>query len=384
MKYTVIGAGMMGSAAAYDLAKTNPGDEIVIADVNLQRATQAAREIGANVKPLRLDVNNPDDLKKALEGSNAAISAVSYSVNYQINKAALEVGVHVTDLGGNNDVVQKQLTLNEEAKRRGITIVPNSGLAPGLMNVLTMEGTREFGELDSIHIRVGGLPQNPRPPLYYQIVFSVDGLINEYVEKASVIRDGKVMSIDPMSGLEEVTFSEPFGTLEAFNTSGGLSTLTHLLEKKVRNLDYKTIRYKGHCEKFKTLLDLGFATNEPMMVGGSVKTNREFFADLLRKKLDYGDKDAVLARTTITGRNGNAQKSLTYEFIDYYDNEAKMTAMMRTTAFPASIIAQMLARGVVQERGVLPPEVCIPGKLMIEELGKRNLRITKKVTEIWS
>jgi lysine 6-dehydrogenase len=384
MKYTVIGAGMMGSAAAYDLSKSNPNDEVVIADINLQRATQAAKEIGANVKPLRLDVNNPDDLRKALEGSQAAISAVSYSVNYQINKVALEVGVHVTDLGGNNDVVQKQLTLHEEAKRRNVTIVPNSGLAPGLMNVLTMEGTREFDELDSIHIRVGGLPQNPRPPLYYQIVFSVDGLINEYVEKASVIRDGKVMSIDPMSGLEEVTFEEPFGTLEAFNTSGGTSTLTDLLERRVRNLDYKTIRYKGHCEKFKALLDLGFATNEPMMVGGSVKTNREFFSDLLRKKLDYGDKDAVLARTTITGKSNNAQKSLTYEFIDYYDDHSKMTAMMRTTAFPTSIIAQMLARGIIKERGVLPPEVCVPGKLMIEELGKRNLRITKKVTEIWS
>ena len=384
MKYTIIGAGMMGTAAGFDLSRTNPHDEIVLADINLQRAAQAAKELGNNVKPLRLDVNNPQELIGAIKGSNAVISAVSYTVNYQITKAALEAGVHATDLGGNNDVVQKQLTLDAEAKRRGVTIVPNSGLAPGLINILAMEGAKEFEELDSIYLRVGGLPQNPRPPLYYQIVFSVDGLINEYVEKAAIIRDGKVMYIDPMSGQEEIMFPEPFGTLEAFNTSGGLSTLTQLLEGKVKNLDYKTIRYNGHCEKFKTLLDLGFATNEPMMVGGSVKTNREFFGDLLRKKLDYGDKDVVLARATITGRNRNAQKTLVYEFIDYYDDKAKMTAMMRTTAFPASIIAQMLAQNVIQERGVMPPEVCVPGKMMIEELGKRNLKITKKVTEIWS
>jgi lysine 6-dehydrogenase len=288
------------------------------------------------------------------------------------------------DLGGNNDIVEKQLSLDAAAKEKGIAVVPNCGLAPGLINILAMEGTKEFDEIDSIHLRVGGLPQNPRPPLYYQIVFSVEGLINEYVEKATVIRDGQLMHIDPMADLEDIEFPPPFGTLEAFSTSGGLSTLTQLLAGKVKNLDYKTIRYKGHCEKFKTLLDLGFATNEPMMVGGSVKTNREFFADLLRKKLDYGDKDVVLARATITGRYRNAEKTLVYEFVDYYDDAKKMTAMMRTTAFPASIVAQMLARGVITARGVVVPEVCVPGNVMIEELGKRNLKITKKVTEVWS
>jgi len=384
MKYTVVGAGMMGSAAAFDLAMSGPGDEVVLADINIQQAKSSAAAIGPNVKPIRLDVNDTAKLVKTLEGSSAVISAVSYSVNFQMTKAAIQAGVHMCDLGGNNEVVEKQLTLNASANERGVTVIPNCGLAPGLINVLAMEGTREFDELDSIHLRVGGLPQNPRPPLYYQIVFSVDGLINEYVEKATVIRDGKVLQIDPMSGLEEIEFPPPFGTLEAFNTSGGLSTLTAVLDGKVKNLDYKTIRYRGHCEKFTTLLDLGFATSEPMMVGGSVKTNREFFADLLRKKLDFGDKDVVLARAIITGRTKTAQKMLAYEFVDYYDDRTKMTAMMRTTAFPTSIIAQMLARGVITTRGVLPPELCVPGNVMIEELGKRNLKITKRVTETWS
>jgi lysine 6-dehydrogenase len=384
MKYTVIGAGMMGSAAAYDLATSNPNDEIVIADINIQQARTAAAAIAPNVTPVRVDVNNAREVVTLIQGSGAVISAVSYSVNFQMTKAAIEAGVPMCDLGGNNDVVERQASLDTAAKEKGITIVPNCGLAPGLINILAMEGTREFDQLDSIHLRVGGLPQHPRPPLYYQIVFSVEGLINEYVEKATVIHDGQLMHIDPMSGLEEIDFPPPFDTLEAFNTSGGLSTLTHVLSGKVKNLDYKTIRYKGHCEKFKTLLDLGFATSEPMMVGGSVKTNREFFADLLRKKLDYGDKDVVLARATITGRTTAAGKTLVYEFVDYYDDAKKMTAMMRTTAFPTSIVAQMLAHGSITERGVLVPELCVPGKLMIAELGKRNIKITKKVTEVWS
>jgi lysine 6-dehydrogenase len=186
-----------------------------------------------------------------------------------------------------------------------------------------------------------------------------------------------------MDDLEEIEFIR-LGKLEAFNTSGGISTLTELLEGRVKNLDYKTVRYKGHCEKFKTLLDLGFATNEPILVGGSVKTNREFFADLLRKKLDFGDKDLIVARATITGRKGGAEKMLVYEFVDYYDDATKMTAMMRTTAFPTTIIAQMLAHGIITERGVLPPEVCVPGNAMIAELGKRNVKITKRVTETWT
>jgi len=375
---------MMGSAVASDLARTNSNDEIVLADINLQNAKITAKAMGPNVSPVRLDVNNTKDLVSTITGSNAVVSAVSYTVNHQITKAAIQAGVHMCDLGGNNEVVQKQVAHDAEAKAKGISIVPNCGLAPGLTNILAMEGTKEFDELASIHLRVGGLPQNPRPPLYYQIVFSVEGLINEYVEKAEIIKDGTLMHIDPMSGLEEITFPEPFGTLEAFNTSGGLSWLTHLLNGRVRDLDYKTIRYQGHCEKFKTLLDLGFATSEAMMVGGSVKTNREFFGDLLRKKLDYGDKDVVLGRATITGRKGNADKTLVYEFVDYYDDDAKMTAMMRTTAFPTSIIAQMLAHGTISQRGVMPPEACVPGDVMILELGKRGIKITKRVTESWS
>ncbi|MBI4536303.1 MAG: saccharopine dehydrogenase NADP-binding domain-containing protein [Ignavibacteriae bacterium] len=384
MKYIVIGAGMMGSAAAYDIATMNPHDEVVLADINIQQARMVANAIGPNVSAVRVDVNNTSELTELLRGSNAVVSAVSYSVNYSMTKAAIEAGTHMVDLGGNNDVVERQLTLDTQAEAKGVTILPNCGLAPGLINILAMAGTKEFEELDSIYLRVGGLPIVPRPPLYYQIVFSVEGLINEYVEKATIIKDGKLVQIDPMSGLEEISFPEPFGTLEAFNTSGGLSTIPKLLDGKVKNLDYKTIRYKGHCEKFKTLLDLGFATNEPMMVGGSVKTNREFFADLLRKKLDHGDKDVVLARATITGRTSSAEKTLVYEFIDYYDDKNKMTAMMRATAFPASIIAQMLARGEITERGVMPPEACVPGDSTIKELGRRNFKITKRVTETWS
>ena len=171
------------------------------------------------------------------------------------------------------------------------------------------------------------------------------------------------------------------GTLEAFKTSGGISFLPDLLQGKVNTLDYKTIRYPGHCEKFKTLLDLGFATNEPLMVGTTIRTNREFFADLLRKKLDFGDTDLVVARATCTGLRRGVPTTVTYELIDYYDERAKLSAMMRTTAFPVSVIARMLVDGVISKRGALLPEQCVPGQEMINELAKRGITITKRITE---
>jgi lysine 6-dehydrogenase len=318
---------------------------------------------------------------RLFRNADAVLSAAPYSLNLQVTRAAIEAGTHMCDLGGSNEILDQQLTLSNEALGRNVTIVPNCGLAPGLINILAVEGFRRFDKVDSIRLRVGGLPQNPRPPLFYQITFSVEGLINEYLEPVDVIKAGRLLKAEPLSDLEEIEFPPPFGRLEAFNTSGGVSSLPRLLHGKVQDLDYKTIRYRGHCEKFKTLIELGFASAEPIMVGANVRTTRELFAELLRKKLDYRDKDVVLARATIEGSTGKLRRSLVYELIDYYDVATQMTAMMRTTAFPTSVIAQMLAQGRITRRGVFPPEEIVPGEALIRELSRCDIRITERMTE---
>jgi lysine 6-dehydrogenase len=232
-----------------------------------------------------------------------------------------------------------------------------------------------------VRLRVGGLPLHPRPPFQYQIVFSVEGLINEYIEPAEVIRGGRRVTVPSMADLESLAFPEPFTALEAFNTSGGLSILPRLLEGKVSELDYKTIRYPGHCEKMRTLLDLGFASHEPIMIGNSVRTSRELFTELLRRKLDTGGPDVILARSTVTGMKAGVRACLVSEFVDYYDEATGMSAMMRTTAYPTSIIAQQLAHGVITSRGVFTPEVCAPAADMVEQLARRGIRISTSLTE---
>jgi len=379
--YLVLGAGMMGRAAAYDLAQFDPSAHVVVADINAEAADRAARTAGPNVRPLMLDVTADGALAKALAGMDVVISAVSYSVNERLARAAIDAGVHMCDMGGNNDVVDRQLAMDGRARTAGVTIVPNCGLAPGLINMLGMHGVRSFDSVESVRLRVGGLPLHPRPPLQYQIVFSVEGLINEYVEPAEVIRGGRRVTVPSMADLESLSFPEPFTALEAFNTSGGLSILPRLLEGTVAELDYKTIRYPGHCEKMRTLLDLGFASHEPIMIGTSVRTSRELFTELLRRKLDTGGPDVILARSSVTGTKGGARARLVSEFVDYYDEATGMSSMMRTTAYPTSIIAQQLAHGLITRRGVLTPEVCAPAADMVEQLARRGIRISTTLTE---
>jgi len=375
MKALVIGAGMMGSALAYDLAHSDAVEKVILADIDLERTKNVAQAIGANVEPVKLDINYYDDVVGWMERVDVVCGATSYNHNLLLTKAAIETEKHFCDLGGNMDIVYKQMELHDKAKMANVLILPNCGLAPGLATIIGAGGAKRFEKVDQIHLRVGGLPKHPRPPLNYMLVFSVEGLINEYLEPAEVIRDGKVKLVEAMADLEEIEFPQPFGKVEAFNTSGGISTLTRMFEGKVAALDYKTIRYKGHCEKFKTLLDLDFASSEPIMVGNSLWTAREVFQELLKKKLPSIGQDVVLMKVWIKGTINNQQKTLAYEMIDYYDDKAKISSMMRTTSFPTSIIAQMVVNGTISVRGVLPPEQCVPVEPLIEKLKERNIII---------
>jgi len=232
-------------------------------------------------------------------------------------------------------------------------------------------GAKRFQKLDEIHIRVGGLPQDPEPPLNYQLVFSVEGLINEYVERARVIRDGRIAEVPSMTEIEALDFPAPFGTMEAFQTSGGTSTLPETFLGKVRELDYKTIRYPGHCEKFKTMIDLGLCSSAPIAVDRTDVIPRRVFGELLVRHLPHDEPDVVLVRIELVGD----KKRLVYDIIDYADPKTGLSAMMRTTAFPASIVALMMARGQTEIKGALPQERCIPPELFMQELGRRNIRV---------
>lgn len=376
MKVLVLGAGRMGHGAVFDLIHNSPGvEQVTVADFDLKKAESVAEAVGTSrVDAHHIDASNYSDVVFLMGDHDAAISCVNYWYNESLSRAAIETKTNFCDLGGNNYVVDAQLALDDEAKAAGINIIPDCGLAPGMVSILSMHGAAKFDRVDEIHIRVGGLPQDPQQPLNYQLVFSVEGLINEYIEVARVIRDGKITEVESMTEIESLSFDD-FPPLEAFQTSGGTSTLPDTFLGKIRELDYKTIRYAGHCEKFKTMIGLGLCSSDEIVVDFQKVTPRKVFGELLRQHLPADGPDYVLVRLEFVGEKDGAGKKMRYDIVDKLDEATGMSAMMRTTAFPASIIAQMMARGDVNSRGATPQEKAIDADKFVAELERRNIKI---------
>lgn len=378
MKILVLGAGRMGHGAVYDLVHNSPDVEAVtIADFHLEKAGEVAEKVGTEkVSAKQIDCSNYAAVVELMRGHDSVISCVNYWFNASLSKAAIETKANFCDLGGNNYVVDEQLALDAEAKNAGISIIPDCGLAPGMVSILAMHGANRFDETDEIHIRVGGLPQKPKTLLEYQLVFSVEGLINEYIEVARVIRHGEIKEVESMTELESLEF-EDFPALEAFQTSGGTSTLPDTFLGKIKELDYKTIRYAGHCEKFKTMIDLGLCSSEEIVADFVKIKPRKVLGELLTRHLPADEPDYVLVRLEFVGKKDGETKKLRYDIIDRQDEATGLSAMMRTTAFPASIIAQMMARGEVSMRGATPQEKAIDAEKFVAELDRRNIKITE-------
>lgn len=376
MKILILGAGRMGHGAAFDLIHNSPGVEsVTVADFDLKKAEAVAEQIGTDrITAHHVDAGNQSDVARLMAHHDAAISCVNYWYNESLSRAAIDTNTHLCDLGGNNYVVDSQLALDEEAKAAGVSIIPDCGLAPGMVSILAMHGAAKFDTVDEIHIRVGGLPQDPQLPLNYQLVFSVEGLINEYVEVARVIRDGKIIEVPSMTELESLEF-DGFPPLEAFQTSGGTSTLPDTFLGKIKELDYKTIRYAGHCDKFRTMIDLGLCSSDEILVDYQKVKPRKVFGELLQKYLPADRPDHVLVRLGFVGKKDGGVKRLRYDIVDKHDDSTGLSAMMRTTAFPASIIAQMMARGDVLTRGATPQEKAIDPDKFVAELERRDIGI---------
>lgn len=369
----------MGRGAAFDLARNDAVEQVIVGDIDEKQAKKLADDMGPKVIGRQLDASNRASLEKAFSEVDAVISCVSYKVNILHTEVAIATGTHMCDLGGNLDIVKKQLELHDKARDAGITVIPDCGLAPGMVSVIARAGIDYLDSVESVKIRVGGLQQKPHPPLNYALIFSVEGLINEYVEPCMVLRDGKITYEEPLIGFEQIEFPEPFGKLEAFNTSGGTSTLPLTYEGKVKNLDYKTIRYPGHGHKMWTLMKLGLMNQEEQEFDGVKIAPRTVLERLLERNLPPSGKDVTLMRTIIEGWKGTESRTIEYEMIDYYDDATGLTSMMRTTSFPAALAAVMMVDGTISEKGVLPPERSIPPEPFILGLEQRGIDISKRV-----
>ena len=358
--YCVLGAaGLMGGAAVYDLLKYDNNAHVIAADCDQGRLDALARLHNTSRLSTRIvNANNLGQVESLFTDVDSAIAAVHYGFNLDFTETAIKTGTHLCDLGGNSEIVDKQLSLSSEAERAGVSIIPDCGLAPGMVSMLVKWGVENFDWADTVKIRVGGLPQNPMNELNYERLFSIEGLINEYIEPVRVLRNGEIITIDPLVELEDIEFPE-FGTLEAFTTSGGTSTLINTYEKRLKNLDYKTIRYPGHC---KTIREKYY---EPGLFHGK---HRKTTAKTLEETIPICTEDVTLVKIIFEGKG---QK---HELVIVDKAQHPFTSMKRMTAFPASIVSQMQANDLISP-GVNTQENCVNTKSFITELGKRNIVI---------
>ena len=251
MRIAVIGSGLMGRAVVYDLSRAEGVEKVGLFDFDSDLAEEIAKKYGNEITEAgKIDAGNEDDVAAVLAEYDACVSAVTYKYNPGLTRASITSKTHFFDLGGNNDVVKAQFEMNDAARLADVIIIPDCGLAPGMVSILAADGVTEFDKVKSLKIRVGGLPQNPRPPLNYQMVFSSEGLINEYWEPVVILENGQKKIVNPMTGVETLEF-DGIGELEAFYTSGGTSTLPDSYRETIDFLDYKTIRYPGHCQLFR-------------------------------------------------------------------------------------------------------------------------------------
>ena len=374
MRMLVLGAGLQGCACAYDLLQRDDVERVTLADIHPRQIAPFLRKAASRrLKLVPLDATRPAALAGVLKGHDAAMCALPYYFNLAASRAAVAAGVHCSDLGGNTEIVLKQKKLDGAARKKRVSVVPDCGLAPGMVNILAAEGIRRVGEADSVRIYVGGLPQYPEPPLNYQIVYSLEGALDYYTTPSWVLRDGQPTQVDALSEVESVEFPAPVGALEAFHTGGGISILPWTHAGKVRVMEYKTLRYPGHVAIMRPIRELGLLDVKPISVKGTRVVPRDVFIAAVSPKLTKPEgRDLVALRIEVTGKGGGRAA---WQLIDRYDRDHGISAMMRTTGYSLAVTGLMQVDGRIARHGVATPDEAVPYGAYVAEMAKRGVEI---------
>jgi len=386
--YGVIGGGRQGTAAAYDMAKFGDASKVLIGDVSLEVAQKSAARVNKLIghemaEAHQVDVTIHDQLKAFLDGVDSFLSAVPYWYNPTITRVAIEAHACMTDLGGNTDLVRKQIQLSPQAKQAGIAIIPDCGQVPGMGTSLSGYAMSLLDETDEVMMWDGGNPLHPMPPFNYILTFNIAGLTNEYHGVANFIRNGKRVQVPTFlsEDYETVEFPEPIGKMEAFVAGGGTSTMPWTFEGKLKTLWNKTLRWPGHFADWQAYMKAGLLETEPIEVQGVKVSPREVLHTLLDPKLRAkpGEPDLVIVRVLAKGKKDGRPAQVLLDLIDRYDEATGFTAMERTTGWDGSIKAIMNAQGVTP-RGVNPAELAVSGPLYASELRKRGFSLDKTMS----
>jgi saccharopine dehydrogenase-like NADP-dependent oxidoreductase len=375
IKALVLGAGKMAKGVVYDLNRSKEVSEICVAAIDVEQQSWV-KSMGDKITTYRVDASKKDELVNLMRQKfDVVIDVLPYKFIPNVVSAAIECGVHCVNPSSPRRTLG--LGLKKAAEEAGVTIVPGIGFDPGIDKVCMGYGARKAGRVFAIHQYAGGFPLKlTKPnPLNYKITWSWDICIETYEGKAKIIHEGKVIEVDKFEEPEITWFPYPVGTVEAYYNWYPDTTIEELGLKEIKEAWEKTVRWPGHCDIWKKLMALNFTNREPLTVGNCKISPREFLVAWGEKYLQYekGEGDCVVLRVEVIGDEGYYR----YEMMDFYNEEEGLTAMARTTGFTESIVAQMIARGDIREKGILDP-----GKLgwdldvakkFFSELAKRGI-----------
>jgi lysine 6-dehydrogenase len=387
-KILLIGCGMQAYGAALDLIRFGNPEELILSDAFPEAITKLSLFLKRHSNPVKLthltlDAGDIAATVKAAKGCDLILNTAPYRYALDLTLAAIQAKVSLVDLGGDTDMVLKQLALSPEAQAAGITIIPDCGMGPGMTNITVGHAMELLDSADTIITRDGGIPLNPTPPLYYHLVFAIETLTNEYTGMTTQMRNGKMMEIAPMTEIEQCDLPV-VGKVEATHGMGMLSSLPWTYEGRVKNLENKFVRYPGHLTFLKTLRDVGFFSKEEIKTENGSFQPRALTKAVMEKYLmpKGGEKDVSFIQTISEGVKNGKKVRIEHWICDYSDETTGLTSMQRTTGFTASIVGQMIASGKITSKGVLPPELGVPKLPFFEEIQKRGFEFKWTLNEI--
>lgn len=385
MKILILGMGLMGPTIAKDCSEDKKAEMVTGCDVDEIKLKTAERYVD-NKKffTKKVDITNQEQLVAAMKGYDVVVNSTAAKFSMDVLKAAIKARVNVVDLAGGG--YPQVGEVYEEVEKVGITAMPGCGVDPGLIDILCGQAMTYMDEVDEVNFACGGLPKDPKPPLEYKIVFGGTRMPIR-PGKVPMIVDGELKELDRYSEVEAI-FVNDHQEMEAFIDGFPSSLLKLCQEKKVKNFRGKTIRYSGYVDKLMFLLDLGVIGNKPVKYQGREIVPVDFFHELIYPIIKFdekaGDKDITVLLVRVTGKSEGKDIDVTYDMVDEYDEEHKMTSMAKTTGLTAAIIARMLAQGTVKKKGIQWPVRVIRGELfeeLLSSLRKRGVEITETITK---
>ena len=385
MDILLLGVGLQGKAALYDLVRQPQVRSVIAADMNEAELMAYVNSLQTDkVTPIHLDVNNERRVAELMKSTQAVIILLTPALSLAMARLAVAQGVHFVET---SYAIPEYQSLGRDAAAKGVAILPECGLDPGIDLALAGQALQAFDEVHELHSYGSGVPELAAAdnPLKYKVSWTFAGVLRSYHRPGRILAHGQAIDLSPKDvfapeNVHNVEI-EGLGTMEAYPNGDAIRFLEIMgVEGTIREAGRYTLRWPGHCAFWGKMVGLGFLDERPIQVGDATVSPQQFVHDLLLPQLQYqnNERDVVVVRVDVRGIKDGCKKRMIYQVVDWRDLDTGLFAMQRTVGFTASIGAQMILRGDIQKRGLLSPIIDVPVDVFFKELSQRGIKIQRQ------